>query len=45
MNAAAKPWVEFRRKLGPGHYRLYGHVYRRPLRVFLLGRWVWGRPR
>lgn len=44
MSDAQKPDIEIRRKVGRGHYRTYFTVYWRPLRVFVLGRWLIGRP-
>lgn len=44
MPDAQKPNLEIRRKLGPGHYRTYATLYWRPLRVFVSGRWLIGRP-
>ena len=41
---AAKPWIEIRHKLGPGHYCTYASAYKHPLRVWVLGRWIIGRP-
>lgn len=38
-----KPNVEFRRRLGPGHYRTYGHIYWRPFIVHFLGRTIVGK--
>lgn len=40
--AAQKPDIEIRRKIGPGYYRSYANIYRRPLRVWVLGRWIIG---
>lgn len=45
VNAAAKPWIEVKRKLGPATYAVYAAVYRQPLRVWVRGCWLWGRPR
>ena len=39
---AQKPDIEFRRKLGIGHYRSYGHIYFHPLKIFLFGKKIWG---
>lgn len=41
-HAAKKPWVEIRRKVGSGAYVTYATVYRKPLCVWVLGRWIIG---
>ncbi len=41
--AAKKPDVEFRRKVGSGAYRTYGHIYWRPFIVHILGRTIIGK--
>ena len=38
-----RPDVEFKREISPGTFRVYGHIYWRPLIVHLLGRTLIGR--
>ncbi len=42
-NVAERPWIEIRRKLGPGTYRSYANVYRKPFQVsfYAFGKWRW----
>ena len=40
MLAARRPDIEFKRKLKDGSYRSYGHIYFKPLVVFLFGRMI-----
>ncbi len=44
-NVARKPDLEIRRKIGPGAYRTYGHLYWRPLIIVIGGRVLIGRKR
>jgi hypothetical protein len=44
-NIARKPDIEFRRRIGSGAYRTYGHIYWRPLMLVVLGRVLLGRKR
>lgn len=43
MTSGAKPWIELKGQIGPGNYRSYATVYKSPLRVWMLGRWIIGR--
>lgn len=43
--AMAKPWIEIKREISVGYFRVYATVYRSPLRVWINGHWVIGRPR
>lgn len=42
---AQKPDVEIRRKHRDGSFSTYATAYWRPLRVWVLGRWLVGKPR
>jgi len=37
------PDIEFRRKLGVGHYKTYGHLYWKPFIVAIFGRVIIGK--
>lgn len=41
--AMVPPWIEIKRQIGSGYFRSYVMVYRKPLRVWIYGRWVIGR--
>jgi hypothetical protein len=43
MGPVAKPDIEFKRKIAPGTYRTYGHIYWRPFVVHLFGRTIIGK--
>jgi len=40
QNAVRRPDIEFKRKIGVGSYRSYGHIYWKPLIIYLFGK-VW----
>ena len=44
--SAERPWIEITRRYRRGPYRgmcrSYANIYRRPLRVWVLGRWIIG---
>jgi hypothetical protein len=42
--AVAKPWFELKREISVGYFRSYAMIYRHPLRVWVYGRWLIGKP-
>lgn len=42
-NVARKPDIEIRRRIGPGAYRSYAHIYWRPFIVWAFGKVLVGR--
>lgn len=43
--AAQKPDIEIKRKLGVGYYKVYATVYYHPLRIWIKGKWIIGKPK